>query len=195
MRKRTHIWLMRREPFMLSEKRKKEIETIVDKIISEHQLGRPGFDLVAFLTEEEQFKVGMRKLDKDTTGILLVNEQKSISDTNAHRLIVINSRLGEEPNFYERRRFIAAHEYGHFILHYDGNEIFAHRDYSEKEEPAEEEADYFARCLLMPRRLVKIAIELWGIEDAPIDEKALVLSETFKVTKKKARQRLIEDLT
>ena len=195
MRKKIRIRRIRKVSFMLKEERKKEIEGIVDRIISEHQLGRPGFDLVAFLTKEEQFKVGMRKLDKDTTGLLLVNEKKSISDTDAHRLIVINSRLGEEPNFYERRRFIAAHEYAHFILHNDGNEIFAHRDYSEKEELLEEESDYFARCLLMPRHLVKNVIELWGIEDASIDEKASILSEIFKVTKKKTRQRLTEDLT
>lgn len=179
---------------MLTKERKNEIEGLVNDLISQYGLSRPGFDLVAFLIREEHFKVGLQKLDKGTTGLLLVNEQNSISDTDANRLIVINSRLGEEADFNKRRRFIAAHEYAHFKLHNDGHDIFAHRDYSEKEALVEKEADYFARCLLMPKHLVENVINLWGIKDASIEEKVSVISDIFKVTEKKARQRLVEDL-
>lgn len=54
------------------------------------------------------------------------------------------------------KRFTAAHEIGHYILHSD---LVSHRDKpisgpSIVKDLIEREADYFATCLLMPRRLV-----------------------------------------
>ncbi len=63
----------------------------------------------------------------------------------------------------EERRFTTAHELGHWLLH---NDVVMHRDkpisnfnYKDIQRPLmEREADYFAACLLMPRKLVEKCI-------------------------------------
>lgn len=66
----------------------------------------------------------------------------------------------------ETMRFTAAHEIGHWVLH--PNEVVMHRDmpvdthFSESRKPksrVEREADHFAACLLMPRKLVQQEFE------------------------------------
>ncbi len=64
----------------------------------------------------------------------------------------------------ETRRFTAAHEIGHWLLHED--EVL-HRDRpveglhyeADTRPPREREADYFAACFLMPARLVARRVE------------------------------------
>ncbi len=59
------------------------------------------------------------------------------------------------------QRFTAAHEIGHWVLH--EQQVTAHRDMPvsdhsqvrSEREPIEQEADYFAACLLMPRWLME----------------------------------------
>ena len=60
---------------------------------------------------------------------------------------------------YETQRFTLAHEIGHIVLEHPGHRI--HRDRPafniesrSPREPYEQEADYFAACVLAPRRLV-----------------------------------------
>jgi len=60
---------------------------------------------------------------------------------------------------YEVRRFTAGHEIGHFILHPHVGERTLHREFGfnaprENRPALEREADFFASCLLMPRRAV-----------------------------------------
>lgn len=179
---------------MPSPERRREIEGIVDKIIASHDLKRPGFDLVTFLTKSQSFTVGLQDLDSDTTGLLLVNDSEYIEGLQTHRLIVLNNFLKTKPNYLRRRRFITAHEFGHFILHKEGKTIFAHRDYSSRETPEEKEADFFARCLLMPRSLVREVLSVGEVDSIDIEEKVALIARTFNVTEKKARQRLTEDL-
>lgn len=179
---------------MLTSERKKEIEDEANRVISTYGLNKPGFDLTAFLVLKEGFKVGMQDLDKDTTGLLLVNEHEFIRDTQAHNLIVINSTIAGGVDFLKRRRYIAAHEYGHYVLHKKGDEIYAHRDYKEKDTLLEKEADYFARCLLMPRELIEKTLSLFDMKAADIEEIIALIARTFNVTEKKARIRLTEDL-
>ena len=175
--------------------RNREIEAIVDEIIKTNSLNRPGFDLTSFLRQKEQFEIGLQNLeDDDTTGLLLVNEQETIANTHTHRLIIINSRLVFQKNYFQRRRFIIAHEYGHFKLHMNGEEIYAHRDYSMRKAPIEKEADFFARCLLMPRELVHNTLSPNVVGSSNLKEKIALIARTFNVTEKKARQRLLEDL-
>ena len=72
----------------------------------------------------------------------------------------------------ETVRFTGAHEIGHWILH-PGQVM--HRDRPIKglasetssREPQEREADYFAACFLMPRKLVKAALESTFLIKAP----------------------------
>lgn len=61
---------------------------------------------------------------------------------------------------YVTRRFTAAHELGHFVLHPWIGDRVAHRDRPLSgpmtgRPVVEQEADHFGACLLMPRRLVE----------------------------------------
>lgn len=177
---------------MPSEERRKTIENVVDEIIAKQDLGKPGFNLIGFLTDKEHFRVGIQDLDNDTTGMLLVNEKEPITDTGSHRLIVINSSLEKDPEYLQKRRFITAHEYGHYILHKENNEIYAHRDTTKRDAPYEKEADYFARCLLMPRNLMQHVFDLWDLKNAGEEEKITTIARSFNVSRKKAKLRIAE---
>lgn len=51
----------------------------------------------------------------------------------------------------ERKRFIIAHELAHYLLHYKGDgKLFRHRENIKGKDLEENDADYFAACLLMP---------------------------------------------
>jgi Zn-dependent peptidase ImmA (M78 family) len=69
-------------------------------------------------------------------------------------LIVLN---GAEP--YVRQRFSLAHEYKHTIDHRYRDVLYVDRPGLSAYAQAEQAADYFAACLLMPRRWLKQA---WG---------------------------------
>ena len=183
----------------MTDERKREIEAEADRIIETHNLQTPGFNLAKFLTGFEGFMLGMQDLDDDTTGMLLVNDSEYIKGTETNRLIVVNRSIREtapdRETFIRKRRFIVAHEYGHFILHKKADEkLFAHRDHSKRNSPQEEEADYFARCLLMPRALVKKFVDMEEVKETNWNEWADLIARVFNVTPKKAKQRLCEDL-
>ena len=60
---------------------------------------------------------------------------------------------------FEVQQFTAAHEIGHFILHPHVGDRTLHRElpqngHRSSRPPIEQEADYFAACLLMPRKAV-----------------------------------------
>ena len=56
----------------------------------------------------------------------------------------------------EFKRFIIAHELAHYFLHYTPNtEIFMRRDDIKGKTDEEQDADYFAACLLMPKEAFK----------------------------------------
>ena len=97
--------------------------------------------------------------DKHTSG-MMIDSQDIISPFKSKRAIIIN-RLDKD----EVQAFTIAHELGHFILHQKRHETFfeafhfAHSlagkgrltstEWLQK--VREDEADYFAACLLMPR--------------------------------------------
>jgi Zn-dependent peptidase ImmA (M78 family) len=87
------------------------------------------------------------------------------------RLVVIDQRLSPKDDFIGRYRFTVAHEIGHWRLHRylakNPHQILAAPSKptvicrsSEKNEPIEWQANYFASCLLMPRRRV---FEEWNV--------------------------------
>lgn len=180
---------------MPSIERKIEIEKTVDSIIEQNSnIQIPAFDIVKFLKDKEHFAIATQPMTDNTTGVLLVNDEELIQDTGTNRLIIINSLLQEKENYIQRRRFIIAHEFGHFVLHKNETRQFAHRDTNKRDTVAEKEADFFARCLLMPKNVLETILKLDFLKDMPFDGKVALISRIFNVTKKKAEQRLKEDL-
>lgn len=176
----------------LSEDRKREIQNMAEDILDQYKL-LPGFDLAQFLTRQEHFVLGLKEMERDTTGVLLINQEEFIRGTNTHKLILINQNLQEQPNFQQRSRFIAAHEYGHSKLHANGKPYYPHRDTSNVNAPLEQEAEYFARCLLMPEKSIRELTELSAVANGSFEDKVAMIARFFNVTQKKASQRM-EDL-
>lgn len=149
----------------ISEERLQEIENLVNGILTKNNL-IPRFDLTQFLIQCG-YQLVQQELDDDTTGMLFIDDNNFIPGTCSHKLIVINSNLQKEENFMQRRRYIAAHEFAHELLHKKENTQYAHRDYSKKETIEEQEADYFARCLLMPKNYIEEILSLKIFKEAP----------------------------
>lgn len=174
--------------------REQEIEFIVNKFIKENGLNVPGFDLTKFLTQKYDFVIGSQNFNKNITGVLLVDEDKYIPHVDAHRLISINHDLGvdDEYIYNRKKRFIIAHEFAYFILNKDQNSQFAHKNVDKKNTPKEREAEYFARCLLMPRKLMFDILNINGIKEQTSCEKSVIVSRLFFVPQDKAKMRIEE---
>lgn len=71
-----------------------------------------------------------------------------------------------------RQRFSLAHEFKHVIDHTTKDFLYHDRPTSTAHEQAERVADYFAACLLMPKRVVK---RLWGQQHQDIGQLANML--------------------
>lgn len=180
---------------MPEERRKAEINAVVEDVLSKNKiLTNPAFDIVKFLKENEGFAIASKPMADDTTGMLFVDDENFVSDTETHKLIVINSMLTEQPDFVQRRRFIIAHEYAHYKLHKNNTSQYAHRDTSKKDTLEEKEADYFARCLLMPKHIIDVILDIDFVKKSSYDSKIALIARIFNVTKKKVKQRLEEDL-
>lgn len=179
----------------IEKSRMLEIEEITSKLLNGINFEKsPCIDIVS-LVEKDGFEVEPSEMDVETTGCLLVSDDKK----NKKRLILVNTIFKNPENesdvVFKKSRFITAHEYGHFILHKeDGQPIYAHRDTYHRTELIELEADYFARSILMPLEQFKSYYEILN-QLGKNDEKFTIglLSKLFKVTRNKARKR-VEDL-
>ncbi|MBF6097843.1 ImmA/IrrE family metallo-endopeptidase [Nocardia cyriacigeorgica] len=74
---------------------------------------------------------------------------------NGHAWIIQLNRAES----FTRQRFTLAHEYKHIIDHGAAGRLYAGSRTASAADQAEQAADYFAGCLLVPRRLLKRA---WG---------------------------------
>lgn len=90
---------------------------------------------------------------------------------------------GREPE--ARQRFTLFHEYKHVVDHGRTGLLYRGTPGRSPEQQAEQAADYFAGCVLMPKRLVKLA---WGNGiQAPA-----VLAALFDVSERAAEVRLAQ---
>lgn len=109
----------------------------------------------------------------DISGILYLEAGKKPQ-------IIINGTHSDE-----RKRFTAAHELGHFILHkqtsgihIDKRLFFRNKVSKEATDPAEVEANRFAAELLMPKKLISKAVEKMGSSEDIVKD----LAREFKVS-------------
>ena len=172
--------------------RKEYIENVANEKLKEWNLNTPRFDLIKVLKDQEKFEIVLIPMPDDTTGLILMNDNEKIGNTNLNNLIAVNANLQRDPNYIQRRRFIIAHEYAHSQLHKQNNILFAHRDTQRKDTPEEQEADFFARCLLMPQKLMNEVMNSETYKRLSDSGRISYICEIFNVTEKKAKQRLKE---
>jgi Zn-dependent peptidase ImmA (M78 family) len=84
-----------------------------------------------------------------------------------------------------RQRFSLMHEFKHVVDHTAKDWLYRDRPYMTAREQAERVADYFAACLLMPKRVVK---RLWFQGPQSVEE----LAEKLQVSPAAVRYRLYQ---
>lgn len=186
----------------LERQRQKEIEVKVSELLRGKKLdGNQYVDIVACV-KSDGFLVQSADLGSKVTGYLAVNDNEPV-EKGYNRLIVVNEKFDnpdrEDEVILKKSRFIIAHEYGHYILHKPEDQpIYARRDTIHTKELKEQEADYFARSILMPAKpflkiteIMEDLREETGMSDEKFRELSLhVLGTHFKVTRNKVRKRL-----
>lgn len=137
------------------------------------------------------FVVGNAELSDDEDGFIIVEEgSEQILGQKTDKLIGVRADQS-----IEWKRFVIAHEIGHYILHYDkmkNHGIYAHRDHKKGKSEKENEADFFAANLLMPReRFMKqfTALKEVGLST---EEMTLILAKRFCVTEIMTKRRFEE---
>lgn len=105
-----------------------------------------GVDILAF-TEQAGFAVYNFELDPDDDGFVLTNNGvKEIMGIPTKKLIGVNAqRNGAD------KRFIIAHELAHYFIEGESESVFANRSNRHGRSDEENDVDYLAACLLMPR--------------------------------------------
>lgn len=137
------------------------------------------------------FAVGNAMLDDDEDGFIIVQEgAKEILGIHTDKLIGVNSR-----RTVEWKRFIIAHELAHYALHYENerhNGMYAHREHIKGKSDEENDADFFAANLLMPREKFLNVFEDLKNKELEFDEIVLLLSDKFIVTSRMVERRIEE---
>lgn len=179
----------------MTKERMNQIEKEAKRVLNKHaqliQNNGQSIDVVSLATGLG-FKVGEVEFNDDTDGIILV-------DTHAHELMGKETDkliLVSKDRTRAFKRFIVAHELGHYFLGQsvcdDGRVLVASRDSRHGRNAEENEYDFFAACLLMPREaFIEIASNLKSIGLS----KELIskcLAEIFNVPIESAVRRMYE---
>lgn len=169
--------------------RRKQIAQIATEIRRDCNIISEKFDVLRFLSVFFNFAIkAINFEDKNVTGMLLVDDKNMITK-GINRLIAINSIVvRDKEKGMQKTRFIALHEFGHFILHKGDSVQFAKRDTGHFDTEEEREAEYFAYCMMMPEDLVRSLVN----NEDDNKNKIEYVSKTFGVTISKAANRLRE---
>lgn len=125
-----------------------ETKSISKKIIEEkaqeilRRFGVEYYSNVSALATRIGIKVGETdNIDDDDDGFIFISQDRT------KKAIGVNSN-----RTLKQKRFIVAHELGHYFLHYNETDksLFAFRENRKGKDAKENDADYFAACLLMP---------------------------------------------
>ena len=160
---------------VVNELQKNSIHEVIDVVELARSLG---------------FTVLRLKREIEEKGLIYVND----SGKDMVRIIAYNSNLSEKEN-----RFIIAHELGHFYLHssinsflQDGSFVYMyHNKNGNQEKQLEDEADFFAANLLLPKELFIEQYKSYG-ELATSQVAIDGLSNYFKVSQRCIRKRIKE---
>lgn len=129
------------------------------------------------------FDVGNANLKEDNDGFLIIQQDKSMDS----KIIGVNSTRS-----LEWKRFIIAHEFAHSILHYTDGKTYLHRENKKGKNKQENEADYFAAAILMPREEFCKAFNKLQAEGMNRTAICLQLSSMFKVPLESVGRRIEE---
>lgn len=145
--------------------RKKRIETLTQKILSECNVGEPPIPIEA-IAKRYRLQIRFQALQSDLSGFLYREQEDGVIGVNS-----IHAKV--------RQRFTIAHELGHFLLHQNDplhvdravHVKFRSNLSKQGTDVNEMEANSFAAEILMPRDFIAREFE----QSEPID----ILDEDF----------------
>jgi len=165
------------------------IDEKVSGVLQEHQIDPiNGYDIVS-LAKSMGFFVATGLLEENEDGFVMVNSDGTkLLGTDSSKVIIVNS--SREQN---QKRFIIAHELGHYLINGKEEEIFAHRK-KEDEERAEneQEIDYFAASLLMPKEAFQTKSNQLISEGKNLSERVVELANIFRAPMESVLRRVEE---
>lgn len=174
-----------------SRERREIIEKICDNILSNNS----DFDYNTYVTSIfeilKKYKIEMKTVSRDFFVEKLNLKVGALA--LFRKMEDINIILLNEDNYPQKedKLFTIAHELGHYFIHMEDKKnylCYRHkRDITPEEKKLEDEADYFASCLLMPK--VKI---IKAIETYPNVASIESLSKLFEVSEEAMMRRLEE---
>lgn len=176
----------------LSAMEKKEIEKKVEQLLVDYgyyQEERDYFDIVRF-ARSHGFFVGIGSLEDNEDGFLIMQPDSAgtIRDNGyGEKVIVVNK---DRPAPYNR--FVVAHEFAHSVLHYNGEKVYLHRDHRKGKDEEENDADYFAAALLMPKESFRRNYRRLRDEGQEGDDLCVSLAKLYRVPLESARRRIDE---
>ena len=165
---------------------KDRIEALAYELLKEF-----GFSLdepvdVIDLAKKMNIAVGTANLDDNVDGFLLIdNDDNNLLGSGKNKVIGVNKNRK-----FAAKRFIIAHEIGHYKLNYKNEKQFAFRENSHGRNRQENDIDYFAACLLMPENAIKIAAG--ELNKSNIAEIGRTLADKFNVPVESMLRRLEE---
>lgn len=171
----------------LSKMERKKIVQEVERLLTKYGYGSQSnkYVDVSKLAMSVGFKVGeSKKLSFKDDGFMFVSKdrKKLIIGVNYDRTV-------------EEKRFIVAHELAHYYLHYINSnmvETIMHREHIKGKDENENDADYFAACILMPHEIFKKQYEQLidnGYDRADVIDRLQVI---FKAPRESIKRRIEE---
>lgn len=137
------------------------------------------------------FVIGNAVLNDEDDGFIVVEEGKEeLMGFRTDKIIGVNS-----DRTLEWKRFIIAHELGHYMLHCRKEKqqgLYAHRVHTTGHNQSEDEADFFATNLLMPREIFTEKYNRLKEKDMEKQEIVDALARKFIVTSEMTLQRIEE---
>lgn len=175
----------------LTKMEKEKIETKANELLKHYNeyITDESFVDIVGIARAMGFVVGQATLDDGEDGFIIIdNSKKELLGIKTNKLIVVNKNRD-----FNLRRFIVAHEIGHYYLECgDSEKAFASREHKTGKSDKENEIDYFAACMLMPSEKF---IKKYNEYKKDFDNNAILtflLSKQFGVTIKTCERRFEE---
>jgi Zn-dependent peptidase ImmA (M78 family) len=156
--------------------RRRRIEALIEKLLAAHRIRHAPVP-VERIARHEGARIFYRYLEDDISGFLYRDNNQAVIGINTHHSPA-------------RRNFTAAHELGHFLLH-DQEQLHVDNGFrvrlrddvsSQGTNEDEQEANFFAASLLMPRRFLEEDMESIDYVDALDDDCISDLARRYGVS-------------
>lgn len=155
---------------------KEQILSKVNEVLERHEIEKPVVDVFR-IAKEEGVKLNFLKMPEE------LKDVAGFFDYENKAIFVNND---DHP---KRQMFTVAHELGHYILSHDKNELgvlYRMQKFSGDRELAEQEANFFAAYLLVPKKMLLDEMRKYNLNEKD-DE---ILASLFGVSKEVMGYRL-----